>query len=164
MGRWWEVTGLRDWARIVFGPEMGDRMADDFAGAIGRELDAATFYGTETPPMSTPDPPTPGTHHLSEVIHRTFHDATPDAAANDPERLGLIVGAAYGNALAERDQARDLAATLGARLAEALTHLEAVLAASPVVSTFAHDDDTLTSARQFLADAVESSGTPEQEV
>lgn len=142
-----QPTGFRDWARLIFGPEHGDKMADDFTEAVGREFDRAIIYGTDTTMRPTTPPPPPAASYVP----------------TEAERLGLLVGAAYGEALAERDDARALAETIGARYAEALTHLEAVLATSPAVATFAGDDDTLTSAREFLARAVESSGTPEQE-
>lgn len=41
------MTGFRDWARAVFGPEQGDQVADDYAAALGRTLDATVFHGTQ---------------------------------------------------------------------------------------------------------------------
>jgi hypothetical protein len=88
-------------------------------------------------------------------------DAMEPHADGLAEHLGLVIGAAYGTALAERDQARELADELGRRLALALTHLKAVL---PVgVPTFAHDEIHVDAARTFLAEQLDSTRSPEQE-
>lgn len=85
----------------------------------------------------------------------------------DAERLGLIVGASYGAALADRDQARSQVAILG----DALTTLDlaarAVLALDSVKSlTWAQDERTVDTLRQAVEDAgkaLESVQAPETE-
>lgn len=78
------------------------------------------------------------------------------------ERLGIMVGAAYGTALWERDQARDVADRLAAQLSEGLRHLDSVLKDLPT-SSFAGTNDDREAARAWLAATVGSSDTPEQE-
>lgn len=78
----------------------------------------------------------------------------------EAERLGLIVGAAYGRALADRDMAR-------AELQEALDHLEAVIKAMPAGS-FAHTNAARDAAVEFIQriktpPPVDSQATPAQE-
>lgn len=72
-------------------------------------------------------------------------------ALTEPERLGLMVAAAYGTALAERDQARDL-------LADALVLVDDLLAAWPE-STWAADSfrkASLEDRRANLVQAIEA--------
>lgn len=80
---------------------------------------------------------------------------------NEAERLGLIVGAAYGQALAERDVARAQAAHLGARLNDARDLLRK---ARPLLedSTWATDSSVAGSIQAFL-DRVDSELSPIQE-
>lgn len=78
----------------------------------------------------------------------------------EAERLGLIVGAAYGRALADRDMAR-------AELQECLGHLEALVKAMPVGS-FAHTNVARDAAVEFIQRIktpapVDSQATPAQE-
>lgn len=98
-------------------------------------------------------------NHIHEV------SATVDAALtredlegmNEAERLALVVGAAYGRALSERDQAR-------ADLADALRHLRTLVDEFPATS-WAHANVAVEEAREFIqaiqAPApVDSSQTP----
>lgn len=75
----------------------------------------------------------------------------------EAERLGLIVGAAYGQALAERDLAR-------ASLAKALDLMEALANAWPETS-WAASNVAVENAREFIqaTKAVDSEQTPTQE-
>lgn len=81
---------------------------------------------------------------------------------NEAERLGLVVGAAYGTALAERDQARALAVRLEQDLGYALEALEKAAAAWPETSwaSDSQNKDRLVQAIQNLK-ALESPETPE---
>lgn len=75
----------------------------------------------------------------------------------EAERLGLIVAAAYGTALAERDAARTIAVTLEQELAETRRHLSAVIAVLWTRgTTWAGDTRVLTEATEFLNAAVDS--------
>lgn len=80
---------------------------------------------------------------------------------NDAERMGLMVAAAYGTALAERDQARDL-------LADALVLVDDLIREWPE-TTWAADNyrvETMKDRRKNLvqaiqdAQAVDSEATP----
>lgn len=104
------------------------------------------------------------TEESPEVHDLQAHVAAVGPHADTPaELLGLVVGAAYGNALADVAQAREVAERLGLRLAEACQHLEAVLPME--VPTFAHEADDVAAAREWLArNAVPFTQTPEQEV
>lgn len=149
------MTGFRDWAAQVFGPEHGHRLADDYANALGRTLDATVFHGTQ--PIQENRTMSP--EQITEV------SATVDAGLSqddldqmtEAERLALVVGAAYGRALAQRDEAR-------AQVQEALGHLEAILATQPATS-FAHTNAAADQAREFVQrirtpQAVDSDQTP----
>lgn len=84
--------------------------------------------------------------------------STVDAVAPDAETpaelLGLTVGRAYGIAMAERDQAREVAEDLANTLGLAVTHLKATLTHLEAVgpSTFAATNDEADAARAFLMD------------
>lgn len=81
----------------------------------------------------------------------------------EAERLALVVGAAYGKALADRDLAQGFVDTLGAALAEATEFLWKVL---PILrdSTWATDSALADSIQVFLdGQAVGSDETPTQE-
>lgn len=156
------AVGFRDWARVVFGPEHGDRLADDYAEAIGRELDHAVFYGTQKPVQENQM----NDRQITEV------SATVDAGLSqedldgmgEAERLALIVGSAYGQALAERDQARGQRDALVDDLVQARRLLEKV---QPILedSTWATDHALATSIQAFLdgSEPVDSDQTPTQE-
>lgn len=155
------MTGFRDWATMVFGPEHGDQVADHYAEALGRSLDEAVFYGTTRPIQENQMTETDAARltEVSATVDAGLSQADLDGM-NEAERLALVVGAAYGNALAERDQAR-------AQVAEALGHLEAVLAASPSTS-FAHTNAAADAAQEFIQriktpEPVDSETTPSQE-
>lgn len=80
---------------------------------------------------------------------------------NEAERLALVVGAAYGKALAERDQARDV----GYRLAGNLGHAQGLLGkVVPILrdSSWATDSALADSIQAFL-DGLDSEATPNQE-
>lgn len=79
---------------------------------------------------------------------------------SEAERLGLIVGAAYGGALADRDKARDLCVRLEQEAAEAARHIRALCEVVRRSSTWAHDTAVADSAERFL-NALESPETPE---
>lgn len=94
--------------------------------------------------------------------------AAADPGASPPELLGLTVGRAYGAAVAERDQARQVAEHLADLLGATAQHLAATLRLVPEVQTFAHDADDATAARAWLDALIEShgvrlDGSPEQE-
>lgn len=86
----------------------------------------------------------------------------------EAERLALIVGAAYGNALAERDQARAQVEELHAELkslahatSEVLGHVPGL---GPGEQTWAQDADLVEALRERLEDAykaLESVQAPE---
>lgn len=85
---------------------------------------------------------------------------------NEAERLGLVVGAAYGQALAERDEARAQAVDLGQRLEKAMTLLRYAVAEWPE-TTWASDSfrkDHLIQGTKALedVDSEESPTTEEQ--
>lgn len=83
-------------------------------------------------------------------------EAVAPHADTPAELLGLTVGRAYGLALAERDQAREVVSQVGQHLAAAVAHLEAVLKVVPDPPTFAQDADTVAAARVFLADLADA--------
>jgi hypothetical protein len=114
------------------------------------------------PDMPRPAPEVQAAQRLIEV------SVTVDAALsqedlnglNEAERLALMVGAAYGRALADRDQARD-------HLEKAVETLEALAEAFPETS-WAHSNAALDTAREFIqayraAEPVDSGQTPAQE-
>lgn len=82
----------------------------------------------------------------------------------EAERLALVVGAAYGKALADRDQARTQWAVLADRLTVAKDLLGKVV---PILndSTWASDSALASSIQAFLdqAGALDSETTPTQE-
>lgn len=95
------------------------------------------------------------------IPHLTEVSATVDTALtredleglNEAERLALVVGAAYGKALADRDAARAM--------------LEAVVGEFPDTS-FAHANVAVEKAREFIQayrtpEPVDSEQTPAQE-
>lgn len=70
----------------------------------------------------------------------------PEEADNltEAERLGIVVGMAYGNAIADRDIAREMHAAAEQELTELLQAARDVLALDLVKNpTFAHDEDAL---------------------
>lgn len=80
---------------------------------------------------------------------------------NEAERLALIVGAAYGKALAERDKARAIAVRLEQELAQVCAAAHAVLGLDVLdVLTWAHDEAKVDHLRTTLQ-AVESVQAPE---
>lgn len=100
----------------------------------------------------------------TNAIEAAYGAAMTAPDLGDPERLGVIVGQAYGTALAERDQARQIAEAIAGQFAEALTHLDHVLAAVPeVASSFARTNDEVEAAREFLAKAQEGGAAPTPE-
>jgi hypothetical protein len=80
---------------------------------------------------------------------------------NEAERLALVVGSAYGRALAERDEARDAVDRLSTALAGAVVLLGKV---QPVLedSSWATDSALAGSIQAFL-EAVDSDQAPTQE-
>lgn len=82
-------------------------------------------------------------------------------AMSEAERLALVVGAAYGKALAERDEARAQVAHLRARLDEARTHLENTL--GPLQNSTWANDSHLAGSIQAYLERVDSELTPAQE-
>lgn len=97
-----------------------------------------------------------------------YVDDVAAEAQTPPELLALTVGRAYGSAIWERDQARDVANRLADDLSTALTHLSVVLDALPEPSSFAKTNDLVADARAFLTamedgTTVGSAQTPEQE-
>lgn len=79
------------------------------------------------------------------------------------EELGLLVGAAYGTALAERDTARAVAEATAAHLTDLADAARAVLALDALQSlTWAHDEDTVQRLRTTL-ETVDSYQTDEKE-
>lgn len=134
---------FRVWARHTFGAEQGDRLSDEYADAVGRTLDTTVFHGTQPIQETQMDEPLP-----PELAH-----------LNEAERLGLVVGAAYGQALAERDQARNIAATLEQQLAKALETIRYALKNWPE-TTWATDSLVQENVKAWL-EALESPETPE---
>lgn len=95
--------------------------------------------------MSEPTTTPEGTQGVSITISVPT-DLHPEEADNltEGERLGIIVGMAYGNAVAERDIARDLHAAAVKELEELREAARDVLALDLVKNpTFAHDEDAL---------------------
>jgi len=88
---------------------------------------------------------------------------------NEAERLALIVGAAYGRALADRDEARALVQSLSASLTALADAADAVLGLDALAQgvTFAHDDRAVehlrgvVSVSRDLTQAVGSVQAPE---
>ena len=150
------MTDVRQAWVAMLGDDLGNRVADDMAEAMGRTLDTTVFYGTNQENEMNTD-------QITEV------STTVDAGLaqedlehlGDAERLGLIVGAAYGRALAERDEARAQVAHLGARLNDARDLLRT---ARPLLedSTWATDSSVASSIQAFL-DRVDSELAPTQE-
>lgn len=95
-------------------------------------------------------------------------DAQEVGDLNEAERLALVVGAAYGNALADRDEARQTVQSLSAALTALASAAEDVLALEVLGSlTFAHDERTadhlrgVVSVSRDLVSALESVQAPE---
>ena len=152
------MTGFREWATAVFGEEAGNDLADRCADALGRTLDQAVFHGT-TPAIQENEM---NQAQITEVSMTVDSGLAQEELADltEAERLGLIVGAAYGRALADRDMAR-------AELQEALGHLEAVLHSLPAGS-FALTNVAQEAAQEFIQRIkkpapVDSTQTPAQE-
>lgn len=88
---------------------------------------------------------------------------------NEAERLGLIVGAAYGQALAERDEARAQASDLRRRLGVLLARCDRVLTLDVLDTlTWAGDERIVTRLRECVQEnlefkPVDSEQTPTQE-
>lgn len=81
----------------------------------------------------------------------------------EAERLALVVGAAYGKALADRDEARNMTYRLSGNLGQATALLKKVV---PILrdSTWATDSALADSIQVFLdAQTVGSDETPTQE-
>ena len=78
---------------------------------------------------------------------------------NEPERLGIVVAQAYGNALYERDQARAIAVALEQDLAKALRALRYAVEKWPE-TTWAQDTLVQENLKHVL-DALESPETPD---
>lgn len=156
------MTGFRDWAVQVLGEDGGGVLADQFDRAMGLAIDSAVFYGTTPPPLeeSVNDPTPPETvTALAALVETVAPHAT-----NQAEALGLLVGRAYGLALADADMAAAVAAEADRIATEAVSHLAAVIDLVPDPPTWAHHQDTVDAARAFLeANAVQSSHSPEQE-
>lgn len=73
------------------------------------------------------------------------------AHLNEAERLGLIVGAAYGQALAERDLAQAQAAIQAKTIRDLVDAAEKVLALDALDNlTWAHDEDAVTALRELV--------------
>lgn len=79
------------------------------------------------------------------------HEPTAEDDLNPAEQLGVLVGAAYGTALAERDVARRIAVALEQDLAQAEAHLAQLVAiVVNAGTTWAHDAAALEAAQAFL--------------
>jgi hypothetical protein len=89
----------------------------------------------------------------AEVLGTTLEGLT------EPERLGVVVAQAYGNALYERDQARDMAMALEQENAALRKVLDETLAAWPT-TTWAQDAALKERAEQAYA-AIGAVGSPE---
>lgn len=154
------MTTFREWATIVFGPEHGGAMADDMAEAVGRELDAAVFYGTTTQSIQENEMDQQQITEVSATVDAGLSQDDLDGMS-EAERLALVVGSAYGAALHERDEARAQVMTLGGLLDRAVSLLRQ---AKPRLedSTWASDSSVAGSIQAFLED-VDSGQTPTQE-
>jgi hypothetical protein len=85
---------------------------------------------------------------------------------NEAERLGLIVGAAYGQALAERDEARAQVAIQAVTIRDLVDAARKVLAIDSLEHlTWAHDEDAVTALREVVQGigSLDSDQTPTQE-
>lgn len=152
---------FRNWAIMVFGPEQGAAMADSQAAALGRALDQAVLYGTQ--PVQENRMNTEQITEVSATVDTGLSQEDLDGMS-EAERLALVVGAAYGKALSERDQARDLTYRLSGNLGQAQGLLEKVL---PILedSSWATDSALADSIQAFLDGLkdVDSDKTPTQE-
>jgi hypothetical protein len=141
---------------ISLGAILGADAAHQAAEAVGRVFDATTLHGTI-------QENTMNERQITEVSATVDAGLEADDLAHlsEAERLGLIVGAAYGKALAERDEARAQVVALGLRLDQAI-HL--LRQAEPRLedSTWASDSSVAGSIQAFLVD-VDSEQTPTQE-
>lgn len=140
---------------------LGDVVADQMEAAMARTLDAAVFHGTQ--PIQENDMNAEQITEVSATVDAGLTQADLDGM-NEAERLALVVGAAYGKALAERDEARDVAAYAIARLATARDLLNKVV---PILddSTWATDSALAGSIQAFLdtLQDVDSPQAPTQE-
>lgn len=147
---------MTGWATIVFGPEQGAALDARTAEALGEALDRTPLH---LEPKEYPVNP----RQIAEVSAAIDAGLTQDDLDDmtEAERLGLVVAAAYGNALAERDLAHQEVVRLRERLAEAERLLEQ--AAAPLdASTWATDGQIASSIQAFLQ-AVDSTQAPTQE-
>lgn len=102
---------------LHLGEDQGGHVADQMADAMGRHLDAAVFHGT-TPPIQENEMKAEQITTLSATVDAELTQGDLDGMS-EAERLALVVGAAYGKALAERDKARDRVDHLHALLGSA---------------------------------------------
>lgn len=148
----------RTYLRAILGDEQGERAADAMADAMGRELDGAVLYGTHATnaPIQENEMNAEQITEVSATVDAGLSQEDLDGM-NEAERLALIVGSAYGAALADRDLAR-------AALASALEHLEALVETWPETS-WAGSNVAVERAREFIqvTKVVDSEQTPTQE-
>lgn len=170
----------RTYLRAILGDEAGDRAADAMADAMGRTLDKAVLYGTHAThqPIQENDMIRAGDVNDPQPLARVAEvSATVDAGLaqedldgmTEAERLGLIVGAAYGKALAERDEARAQASDLRHRLGVLLARCDRVLSLDVLDNlTWAGDETIVIRLRECVQEnlefrPVDSDLTPTQE-
>lgn len=127
---------------------LGDVVADQMADAMGRQIDTALFYGTQ--PIQENDMNADRITEVSATVDAGLSQEDLDGM-NEAERLALIVGAAYGKALAERDEARAQVAALAQDLADLGSAAQAVLALDVLAQvTWAHDEQAVQTLRQAV--------------
>ena len=113
-------------------------------------------------------PPVDRITEVSATVDAGLSQADLDGM-NEAERLALIVGSAYGAALADRDLARTEAADLRHRLGVLLARADNVLALDVLKDlTWAGDERAVTRLRECVQEnmalpAVDSDETPTQE-
>lgn len=148
----------RTYLRAILGDEAGDKAADAMADAMGRTLDEAVFYGTHatTPPIQENEMNEAQITEVSATVDAGLSQEDLDGM-NEAERLALVVGSAYGQALAERDKAR-------AALAKAVTLLNETIPTLRATS-WAQDEAVADSVQTFLdaLGTVDSTQAPTQE-
>lgn len=146
---------MTSWAALIYGPEAAAQMEE----AMGRAIDQAMFHTTQPVQENR----MMNTEQITEVSTTVDTGLSQDDldGMTEAERLALVVGAAYGKALSERDQARAQFEVTLDDLVKARRLLEKVV---PILedSTWATDSALAGSIQAFL-DGLDSEQTPTQE-
>lgn len=135
--------------------------ADDYLGP--KPMPRPETFARNIGPGAVPTEDLGGLYESRPVPVTAENTLEADADDLGPaERLGLAVGAAYGAALADRDQARDMAVALEGQLAEAIRLLDLAVHHWPE-TTWAADSKALEDLVQGIENlkAVESPENPQ---